>query len=158
MTIISTLKVVVEGKEFAIAGGDFHERLSAVKAIAGRRCSGPPDYIWSLPLTLEEVREVLSEYQILGDEDEVLDAEIAEIQKLQGWILEDEAQVLAEAQSLDAKVKGYSFRSKSSVKASLARDAACLHHAINSAKLPVEKLAEIQIKGMKAACSLMGWV
>jgi hypothetical protein len=158
MAIITTLKIIVEGKEYTLAGGEFYEMKAAVSAIEGRHCSGPPDYIWNLPLTLEEAREMLGDYQILGDEDEVLDAEIAEIQKIQKWILEDEVEVLDEALRLDTKVKSYSFRSKSSVKASLAREAACLHHAITSAKIPVEKLAEIQIKGMKAACSLMGWI
>jgi hypothetical protein len=155
---MDTIKIEVDGKEYTISEGEFFEMLASVKAIEGCRCSGPPDYIWKLPLTLEKAREVLSEYQILGDEDEILDAEIAEIQKLQKWILEDEAIVLAEAQQLDERVNSYSFRSKSSIKSSLAKDAACLHHAIASAKLPVEKLAEIQIRGMKAACSLMGWI
>jgi hypothetical protein len=157
MAVISTLKVEIEGKEFQVTGGNFYDILTSVKAVPGRRWDGDRK-LWILPLTIAEAKEALSEYKILGDEDEVIDAEIAEIEKLQKWILEDEEKVLTEAQSLDTKVKSYSFHSKSSVKASLATEAACLHHAINSAKMPIEKLAEIQIKGMKAACKYMGWI
>lgn len=157
MATITTLKIEIEKKEFILTGKDFYEILEDVKAIQGRRWDGDRK-LWILPLTLAEAKESFSEYKMLEDEEEVINEEITEIQKLQGWILEDESQVLEKAQNLDAKVKGYSFQSKSSVKASLARDAACLHHAINSAKLPVEKLTEIQIKGMKTACRLMDWV
>lgn len=158
MAVISTLKIIVEGEEYTVTGGTFSEMLSQVKAIEGRRWGGDQNKVWILPITFQQAREVLGDYKILCDEDEVIDAEIAEIKQLQEWILEDEEEVLAEAQRLDLKVKSYSFRSRSSVKAAIATNAACLHHAIHSAKLPIEKLAEIQIRGMKSACQLMGWL
>lgn len=157
MAIINTLQIETDGQVYTVTGGDFYDMLAEVKAIPGRRWDGERK-LWKLPLTLAEAKDALSEYQILSDEDEVIDAEIAEIAKLQQMILEDEEKVLAEVQSLDAKVKNYSFRSKSSIKASLATEAACLRHAIASAKMPMEKLTEMQIKGMKAACRLMGWI
>ena len=157
MATIDTLQIEAEGQVYTVTGGDFDNMLAEVQGITDRRWDGDRT-LWILPLTLADAKKALSEYKILGDEDEVIDAEIAEIAKLQKWILEDEQEVLDEAQRLDAKVKSYSFNSKSSVKASIARNAACLHHAINSAKMPIEKLAEIQIKGMKAACKLMGWI
>lgn len=157
MAVVNTLKIKVEGKEFTVAGASFYEMLGQVKDIEGRRWDGDRK-LWVLPLTQSEAKEVLSEYQILGDEDEVLDAEIAEIEKFQKMILENEAQIKVEIEGLEESVKTYSFRSKSSRKASMATDCACLRHALHSAKLPIEELAEIQIRGMGSACRIMGWL
>jgi hypothetical protein len=150
------IKIEIQNKEFTLSGGEFYDMLSSVKAIQGRRWDDDRK-LWLLPVTLDEAREILSEYEIL-DEDEALDFEAAEIQKLQKQITENQAEVLAEVHRLDTKVKSYSFRSKSSVKSSLAIDAANLRYAINSAKIPIADLADIQIAGMKSACKLMGWV
>lgn len=151
------LKVEIEGKEFTVAGGGFHEMLAAVKEIQGRRWDGDRK-LWALPITLEEAKEALSEYQILGDEDELIEAEIAEIKKFQAWILEDEPAIRAEIKKISVEVSRYSFHSRSRIKSGLATDEACLRHALGSARMPIEQLTEIQIRGMKKACELMGWL
>ena len=155
--VIQTLKTEIKGKEYTVTGSDFYSMLAQVKAISGRKWDGNRR-LWILPGDIEEVRAALPELQILGDEDEVLGAEIAEIQKLQRWILEDEEKVAAKRDELVAKRDRYSFNSKSRIKHAVAVDVACLDHAIDSAKIPVERLAEVQIRGMKRACVIMGWM
>lgn len=155
--VIQTLKIEIEGKEYTVTGSDFYSMLAQVKAVEGRKWDGNRR-LWILPGAIDEVRAALPELQILGDEDEVLNAEIAEIQKFQKWISEDEKKVAAKRDELVAKRNSYSYGSKSRIKLAIATDAACLDHAIDSAKMPVEKLTEVQIRGMKRACVIMGWM
>ena len=86
--VIQTLKIEVSGKEYTVTGSDFYSMLDSVRAVEGRKWNGDLN-LWMLPGTVEEIRTALPGLQILGDEDEVLDAEIAAIKKLQQWILED---------------------------------------------------------------------
>jgi hypothetical protein len=155
MATITTLKIQVEGKEFVVTGGDFYEILAEVKAIQGRRWDG--DHIlWVLPLTLAEAKEALSDYKILGDEDEVIDAEIEEVEKLQEWILEDIPKIQAEIESLEADRGGYTGKWRS--KAAKRSGAWCLRCAIKVAEKSVEEITGPEIASMKRACEIMGWV
>jgi len=153
--VIQTLKIEIAGKEYTVTGGDFYEMLSQVKAVEGRRWDGDRK-LWILPGAIEEVRASLPELQILGGEDEVLDAEIAEIKKLQGWILEDFSAIEQEIADLEANKGGYTGKWRN--KEAKRRGAWCLRCAVKSASQPIEKLTEPEIAGMKRACEIMGWM
>ena len=152
---MQTLKIEVAGSEYTVTGADFYEMLAQVKAIAGREWKGDRK-IWALPGTIDEVRSNLHELQILGDEDDVLDAEIAEIQKFQKWILEDIPAIEQEIADLEANKGGYTSKWRS--KDAKRKGAWCLRCAIKSASQSVEKLTEPEINGMKRACEIMGWL
>ena len=83
-------------------------------------------------------------------EEAALNAEIATIRRHQALILANKDELEANQERLDGKVKGYSYTSKSRVKASAASDAALLRHALESATKPVENLVEVEIRGMAA--------
>lgn len=153
--VIQTLKIEVSGKEYTVTGSDFYSMLDSVRAVEGRKWNGDLN-LWMLPGTVEEIRTALPGLQILGDEDEVLDAEIAAIKKLQQWILEDVPAIEQEIADLEANKGGYTgkWRNKDAKR----RGAWCLRCAIKSASQPVEKLTEPEINGMKRACEIMGWM
>lgn len=153
--VIQTLKIEVAGKEYTVVGGDFYSMLAQVKNIEGRKWDGDRK-LWKVPGSLDEVRSSLGGLQILGDEDEVLDAEIAEIQKLQKWILEDVPAIEQEIASLEADRGGYTGKWRS--KEAKRKGAWCLRCALKSASQSVEKLTEPEINGMKRACEIMGWL
>jgi hypothetical protein len=155
MAIIDSLKIRVEGRELQLTGGSFYEMLDAVKAIQGRRWDGDSK-VWVLPSSLVECRETaLAEYQIVGDEEELLETEIQEIQRLQSILVENLDFVTEKKKELEAQRDNYSFHSKSRIKASIATNAACLGHAISNAQKPVEELVEIDIRGMKRAVEML---
>jgi hypothetical protein len=155
MTFLDTLKLQIEGKVFTVTGGVFSEMLATAKDIEGRRWDGDRT-LWILPLTLEEAKRALSDYKILGDEDEVIDAEIAEIEKLRGWILEDISAIQTEIEVLEADRGGYTGKWRN--KAAKRNGAWCLRCAIKNAEKPVEQLTQPEISGMKRACEIMGWI
>lgn len=152
---MQVLKIEVEGIEYTVAGSDFYTMLDRVKAIPGRAWDGDRR-LWKLPGAIDEVRSTLSSLKLLGSDDEVLDAEIEEIRRLQCWILEDIPAIEAEISSLEANKGGYTseWRTKDAKR----RGAWCLRCAIKSASQPVEKLTEPEINGMKRACEIMGWL
>jgi hypothetical protein len=155
MATITTLKIIVEGKEYTLAGGVFYEMLAAVKAIEGRRWDGDRT-LWLLPLTLAEAKETLSKYKILGDDDEVLEEEIAEIEKLKKWILEDIPAINSEIEALEADRGGYTRKWRN--KAAKRTGAWCLRCAIKTAEKSAEELTQPEINGMKRACEIMEWI
>lgn len=153
--VIQTLKIKVADREYTVTGGDFYGMLAQVKAIQGRRWDGDLK-IWELPGTIEEVREALSDLQILCGEEEILEAEISEIEKFQKWILEDVEAIQAEMSVLEAGKGPYSKAWRN--KAAKQKGAYCLRCAIQSASKPIERLAEPEINGMRRACEIMGWL
>ncbi len=142
------IKVSIEGKHYSVIGGDFWEMLEKVKSIPGRKML--PDKVWSLPVTLDGTRAQLAPLQVV-DEDGLLDAEIADIQRVQSRIQELRPRIEMRISDLDSEVRGYSRNSVSSIKAGKARGSAMLSHALDYATMPVEKLTEPQIKTIYAA-------
>ncbi len=141
------IKVSIGGQPYSVIGGDFYEMLEQVKGIPGRQYDRK---VWSLPATLEEARTTLAPLQIV-DEDGMLDAEIADIQRVQARIQELRPKIERRVSDLDSEVRGYSRNSVSSIKAGKARASAMFSHALGYAILPVEKLTEPQIKTLYAA-------
>jgi hypothetical protein len=153
--VIQALKIEIEGKEYTVTGADFYSMLSQVKELEGRKWDGDRK-LWKLPGALDEVRAILSDLQILGDEDEVLDAETAEIKNFQKWILEDIPAIEQEIADLEANKGGYTGKWRN--KEAKRKGAWCLRCAIKAASQPIEKLTEPEINGMKRACEIMGWL
>ncbi len=152
---MDTLKIEVEAKEFTVTGGDFYNILAEVKNVPGRRWDGDRN-LWALPLTLAEAKEALSAYKILADEDEVIDAEIEEIKKLQGWILEDIPAVQEQIELLEADRGGYTGKWRN--KAAKRTGAYCLRCALKVAEKSIEEITQPEIAGMKRACEIMDWI
>lgn len=156
MAIIDSLKIEIDGKDYTVVGGSFNEILAAVKDIEGRRWDADRK-LWRLPTSLANTSAILGElgYQILGDEDDLLDAEVEEIEKIKSWILEDIPSIQAQIEELEANRGGYTgvWRSKAAKR----QGAWVLRCAIKSAEKPTEELTEIEINGMKRACQIMGW-
>lgn len=88
-------------------------------------------------------------------EEAQLEAEIAQIKINQTAILEQEDHIEEIVGKLDAAIDRYSFRSKSSIKGAMARDRALLEHSLNNARLPIERLTELHVRGMAAALRLI---
>lgn len=142
------IQVSIQGKSYSVIGSEFGEMLSAVKSLPGRQFTATK--VWQLSQSLEEARTALAPLQVL-DEDGLLEAEIADIQRVQQRLLELQSQIEARMSSLSGEIKRYSFRSKSRIRASLVQEYGRLDHALADAKLPVEQLTEPQIKTMYAA-------
>lgn len=141
------IQVVIEGKSYNVIGGKFWDMLEAVKAIPGRTYRNKT---WELPLPLEGARATLAPLQIV-DEDDSLEAEVADIQRVQARLQELRPAIERRIRILDGEVSSYSFNSKSSIKAGKAIRSGCLSHALDYASVPVEKLTEPQIKTLYAA-------
>jgi hypothetical protein len=88
-------------------------------------------------------------------EEAQIEAEIAQIKANQAAILEREDYIEEVIGKLDAAIDHYSFRSKSSIKGAMVRDRALLEHSLNNARLSVERLTELHVKGMAAALRLI---
>ena len=84
-------------------------------------------------------------------EDGMIEAEIAEIKANQKAVIDATDWIEAKIEEMDGIISRYSFRSHSSVKAAYAQDRALLGHALHNASLPVEQLAEVQVRGLAAA-------
>jgi hypothetical protein len=84
-------------------------------------------------------------------EEAQINAEIAQIQENQAKILAAQEWIGQRVSDLNTLVSRYSYRSQSSVKAGLARDAALLRHSIENARQPLESLTELQVRGLAAA-------
>ena len=84
-------------------------------------------------------------------EDAKIEAEISEIVANQKAVLAATDWIEAKITELNAIISRYSFRSHSAVKSAYAQDRALLRHALTNAALPVEKLAEVQVRGLAAA-------
>lgn len=88
-------------------------------------------------------------------DDAKIDAELANIQTNQEFIRTHTAAVEQIIDALEQAVKGYSYTSKSSVKYSIATDAALLRHSLSNATQPAAELVEIQVRGLAAARRLL---
>lgn len=101
--------------------------------------------------------EILDGRGISQDEIEAaqLDAEIGQIKANQEMLIEKQTYIEKVIAALNTAIKRYSYTSKSTIKACLARDRALLSHSLESATLPTEQLAELQIRGMAAALRLI---
>lgn len=88
-------------------------------------------------------------------DDAKLEAEMAKIAADQVEILKNEEYIQRIIAGLETAIAGYSFNSKSYVKGALARDRALLEHSLVNARVPVDQLVELQIKGMSAALRLI---
>ena len=109
--------------------------------------------VWGVSLSYAEKAEaIFSRYFETG---EVLDAEIAQIQANQAWIIENKAHIEEIISALDTAISGYSYRSKSSIKGRMCRDRALLQHSLRNAEIPVEQLVELQVRGLSAAVKLL---
>ncbi len=142
------IQVSIQDKCYSVIGGEFAAMLAAVKSLPGRRFTEKK--VWQLPQSLEEARAALAPLQVL-DEDGLLEAEIADIQRVQQRLLELQPQIEARTHDLYGEMQGYSFRSKSSIRAGKAMEYGRLGHALDYAKLPVEQLTEPQVKTLYAA-------
>jgi len=93
--------------------------------------------------------------QIAAMEDETenkaLIAEIEQIKADQAYILENEERIEQVIKDLSVQISRYSFSSKSSIKGNLARTKALLQHSLDNARISVERLTELQVKGLASA-------
>jgi hypothetical protein len=155
-TLLKSVNIEVEGKLYQVIGGSFTEIVENIKRIEGRRFQSDRK-VWVLPtLKKEEVLALLPEnYQLLGDEEEVIDAEIAEIEKIFNLILEYKDSIQQEADRLWTKVKTFSFKSKSRVKDKLMGEAGCLRGAILASNKSVDTLSKPEILVMRKALEIM---
>jgi len=88
-------------------------------------------------------------------EDAALEAEIEQIKANQAWIIQNEDDIRELIGKLSQRISRYSYTSKSSEKAAFASDRALLEHALDNARLPLEQLAEVQVRGMAAVVRRM---
>ena len=88
-------------------------------------------------------------------EEAALEAEVTKIEADQQYILNSEAKINEWLGALDGAIGRYSFSSKSSVKGRMCRDRALLAHSLRNARVPVEQLVELQVRGLAAAVRLL---
>lgn len=88
-------------------------------------------------------------------EDVQIEAEIAQIADDQNYIKERRDQIVNIISHLSEVIGRFSFSSKSRIKSAFARDRALLKHSLDNAELPVERLTELQVRGLAAARRLL---
>lgn len=88
-------------------------------------------------------------------EEAQIEAEIGQIKANQVWIIEHDDYIRDVIGALNIAISQYSFRSKSSIKGRMCRDAALLSHSLNNARMPVEQLTELHVRGLAAARRLL---
>lgn len=100
--------------------------------------------------------DILDTREMSGQDvdDAQLEAEIAEIKANQAYLLGSEDWIWEAIAALDSAMSDYSPRSHSRVKSRMARDAALLRHSLENARLPLEALTELHVRGLAAACRL----
>lgn len=101
----------------------------------------------------DKATEIYNRY--FGDTDAQIEKEIEQIKANQAAILEMEEHINEAIAALDDAISRYSFQSKSSIKGRMCRDMALLRHALNNARVPVDELVELQVRGMAAAIRLL---
>ncbi|MGB3292605.1 MAG: hypothetical protein WBB01_06455 [Phormidesmis sp.] len=109
---------------------------------------------WTIPdVSLEEFQKAIESegWQLLTSEDERLDAEIAEIERLQKEVCWNAVEIQLRAGWEKATADSYSYNSKSRHKAAALRAFGCLSHALNYANKPIEELAEPEIATLRSA-------
>lgn len=157
MSFIKTTTVRINGNDYEVAGGDFNERKTVIKSIPGAKWLGfeaVPEKVWNLPLsTFEEVKVEVEKngLELLGNDDQLLDRELTYIVQLQKELLFQKEAAIFIGDRQQQKGRGYSFKSKSRIKAKALLESGCLQHAVNHASKPVEQLTEPEIASIKAA-------
>ena len=84
-------------------------------------------------------------------EEAKLEAEIAQIGNNRQVILSRTAEIETIISELSAIISRYSYSSASRVKEAYAKDRALLQHSLDNAKLTVEQMTELQVRGLAAA-------
>lgn len=84
-----------------------------------------------------------------------LEAEIGQIKANQAYILQRAEIVARIIKELDSAIGRYSYGSKSYIKGAFAKDRALLAHSLSNAKLPIEQLTELHVRGLAAAVRLL---
>lgn len=88
-------------------------------------------------------------------EDAQIEAELAQIIDSQEYIKERRDQIVNIISHLSEIIGGFSFSSKSRIKSAFAQDRALLEHSLDNAEIPVERLTELQVRGLAAARRLL---
>ena len=88
-------------------------------------------------------------------EDAALEAQIVQIEANRQYILNNAEYIEEVIAALEDAVSGYSFRSKSGIKGRMARNSALLWHSLRNAKMPLEQLTELEVRGLGAAVRLL---
>jgi hypothetical protein len=88
-------------------------------------------------------------------EEAQIDAEIAKIKSNQAYIQERADFIKRVIEELSNQISRYSFQSKSQNRYAMAQDRALLQHALYNAGIPVENMAEMQVRGLAAAVRLL---
>ena len=157
--------VTRQGEKIALQTPYDHDFVDKLKSEISNRQWDRDNRVWLVAEDeADKALEIVARYFEVVDgrdkgEDEIeeaqLEAEIAQIKANQAWILEHEDHIIKAMNALDAQIKGYSFRSKSSIKGRMCRDAALLGHSLNNAKMPIEQLTELHVRGLAAARRLL---
>ena len=95
-----------------------------------------------------DIRDGMSEDDV---EEAKLAAEIVVIEANQRYILESKERIEGIIEELDAIIARYSFQSKSRIKGAYAKDRALLRHSLANARLPLDELTELHVRGLAAA-------
>jgi hypothetical protein len=143
--------IEVQGQVVPVVGGGFTEMKDFIKeTFPGRRYA---DLVWHLPQSLDEVRPKIEGkgWQLLVTEDDQLDKELEQIEKLQQWVIWFAEEIRYRAELAAEAYRGYSFNSKSREKARLGSEAGCFSYALDYARMAAEELTEPQIATLKAS-------
>ena len=84
-------------------------------------------------------------------EEAKLNDEVKRIKANQEYVLANEKWINDRIESLSSEISRYSMRSVSNVKHGNVMDRALLQHALDNARIPIEKLTELQVRGLQAA-------
>ena len=137
--------VKVEDKKFYVVGSDFRTMLGEVRSFDDREWL-PLAKVWELVQPLAEVRDTLADKGLqLADDEDLLDHEVADIERVQRDVLESKEWIERKIAALSEEIGRYSYGSKSRVKAGLAYSRSLLGWALDYASVPVEKLTEMQV-------------
>lgn len=157
MALVKTLEIKVEGRQYQVVGDAFSVMLQCVKAIPDRKWGEfvGEGKVWLVPGTLAEVREQLSPLKVIDNEEDLIELEIQVIRDLQAKLqwFQEVARYVAEHKWRHATT--YSFKSKSSRKASEMADSGCLNHAIDYAQKPINQITEPEISTLKRAVQIL---
>jgi len=152
------------GNQIAIQGpydADFVRALKDAIPYTARKWDGAKK-AWLVDLDHEQATLAIAGkyYELLDSrkmnaaqiEDAKIADEIARIKANQELVLKNEKWINDRIDSLSSEINRYSMRSVSNVKYGKAMDRALLQHALDNARIPVEKLTELQVRGLAAAC------
>lgn len=152
------------GNQIAIQGpydSDFVRDLKDAIPYTARKWDGAKK-VWLVDLDQEQAALAVANkyYEILDTrklsaaqvEDAKIADEIVRIKANQELILKNEKWINDRVDLLSSSISRYSPRSVSRVRHGEAMDRALLMHALNNARIPVEKLTELQVRGLAAAC------